>query len=301
MVNTLLNIMCWVVILLQLVLVVLFLILLERKIISYISIRKGPNKVTIGGLYQSIADVLKLVFKEIEPNISSNSNFFLFGPFWSLVIILLSWLNITMFFNPFVYVYGVVIIFCLASFHIYILLAVSWGGNSKYALLGGLRASAQVISYEISFFFILFCPLIIVGSYNLNYNINNFYLVLFILSILILCWLVTCLAETNRSPFDFAEGESELVSGFNVEYGALQFGFLYIGEYGSIMLLSYLTIVIFGLNTILLNGFMVNLIIIFFIWARASLPRFRYDLLMTYAWIGILPTVLLILWVIINL
>jgi NADH-ubiquinone oxidoreductase chain 1 len=160
---------------------------------------------------------------------------------------------------------------------------VRWGGNSKYRLLGGLRASAQVISYEISFFFILFCPLILLGFYRVGVKLTK-PVICFIFRIFIFfSWVVICLAETNRSPFDFAEGESELVSGFNVEYGALQFGFLYIGEYGRIMLLRYLTMLIFLNIHFLLRFFFVKIIIIVFIWSRASLPRFRYDLLMGFA------------------
>lgn len=255
----------WVVCLLQLVLVVIFLILIERKVISYISVRKGPNKVIVGGLFQRVADVLKLVFKEIEPKQTSNNMFFLFGPVGSLLIVLFSWVRISVFFTTKLYVFRVVVIFCLTRFHIYILLVVSWGSRSKYGLLGGLRASAQVISYEISFFFILFCPLVVYGSYNLNNNVQRYYVLLYLFIFLFVCWFVTCLAETNRAPFDFAEGESELVSGFNVEYGALQFGFLYVGEYGSIMLLRCIRVIVFSCNLFFFKAVLVVWVIVLFV------------------------------------
>jgi NADH-ubiquinone oxidoreductase chain 1 len=152
-----------------------------------------------------------------------------------------------------------------------------------------------VISYEISFFFILFCPLLLYRGYNINFKAGNFLMMVVLLMVVMIRWLVTCLAETNRAPFDFAEGERELVSGFKVEYGALQFGFLYIGEYGRILLLRYIRVVMFVCGGMLINRVLINCVVVFFIWVRATLPRFRYDLLMGYVWVGILPRVILVL------
>ena len=164
-----------------------------------------------------------------------------------------------------------------------------------YSFIGGLRASAQVISYEIRFFFILFCPIMYLAKYNTHNYFNNFFFVFFFMWCLFVLWIITCLAETNRAPFDFAEGEREIVSGFRIEYGALQFGFLYLSEYGSIMLLRLLTVLFFFSNNIFLTFLLVKFFIYVFIWVRASFPRFRYDMLMTFAWIGILPFVLCLL------
>lgn len=285
----------WVLAIIQLVLVVIFIILVERKVISYVSVRKGPKKVRVWGQLQRIADVLKLVFKEIDPNRSSKNYFFIFGPFGSLIIIVLCWVKITIFGRGFFYNVGLIIIFALSRFKIYILLVVRWGGNSKYGLLGGLRASAQVISYEISFFFLIFCPLVLFGSYSFGFNKNLNIVPLYVFGFLLILWLITCLAETKRAPFDFAEGERELVSGFKVEYGALQFGFLYVGEYGSIVLLSLIRRLIFFKLGPIFNFSITVFFMVFFIWSRASLPRYRYDLLMVYSWTVILPRVLLVL------
>lgn len=285
----------WILCLLQLVLVVIFIVLIERKVLGYIAIRKGPTKVSFMGLFQRFADALKLGLKETDPNQSSNNKFFLFGPVFSILIILCRWLKIVVKFKSFSFNKRIIVLFCFMSFKIYILLIVRWGGKSKYRLLGGLRASAQVISYEISFFFLLFCLIYLFRSYKINYYFSSFVKTFWLFFILIGCWLVTCLAETNRSPFDFAEGERELVSGFKIEYGALQFRFLYLGEYGRIMLLRSLRVFLFFNKNLLICYFLIVFIIVFFSWVRGALPRFRYDLLMSYVWIGILPIVLFVL------
>jgi len=230
-----------------------------------------------------LADVLKLVFKEIEPKFSSNKNFFFFGPFGSLLIIVLRWVNITLSYSSVNWIFGVVIIFCLASFKIYILLVVRWGGNSKYGFLGGLRGCAQVISYEISFFFLIFSPLIYYRSYNLQELQWKFLIGVLVCPCIIGMWVFRCLAETKRAPFDFAEGERELVSGFNVEYGSLQFGFLYVGEYGRIILLSCLRSCLFFNLGLLWIICLTLFFMVCFLWIRGSLPRFRYDLMMEVA------------------
>jgi len=172
------------------------------------------------------------------------------------------------------------------------MIAVRWGGKSKYRLIGGLRASAQVISYEISFFFILFCPILFLKRYKTHNYFKRYILCFYYMFFIFVLWIITCLAETNRAPFDFAEGEREIVSGFRIEYGALQFGFLYLREYGSIMLLRLLTRLFFFRKNIFLLCFLIKIFIFVFIWVRTSFPRFRYDMLMTYVWIGILPFIL---------
>nr|YP_001798466.1 NADH dehydrogenase subunit 1 [Trigoniophthalmus alternatus]ABS57564.1 NADH dehydrogenase subunit 1 [Trigoniophthalmus alternatus] len=272
---------------------VAFLTLLERKILGYIQIRKGPNKVGLGGIPQPFADAIKLFTKEQTYPILSNYLPYYVSPVFGLFMSLLVWLVMPYLFSMVSYKLGFLFFLCCTSVGVYIVLAVGWSSNSKYALLGGLRAVAQTISYEVSLALILLSFIFLVGSFNLMdlgiYQENIWFIVL--LLPLSLCWLASCLAETNRTPFDFAEGESELVSGFNVEYGAGGFALIFMAEYSSILFMSMLFALIFlggNVNNIL---FYLKLVFIafMFIWIRGTLPRFRYDKLMYLAWSCFLP------------
>nr|YP_009711069.1 NADH dehydrogenase subunit 1 [Bipalium kewense]QGI24379.1 NADH dehydrogenase subunit 1 [Bipalium kewense] len=269
----------------SLLLCVLFFTMFERKFMSYIQLRKGPNKVGFLGILTPVADTVKLVIKTSSIVISSNQLLFFFGPFLAIFVLFLMWSIMPFFFFNNVYFFSLVVFFCLSSINVYSVLSSGWGSNSKYSMLGAFRGVAQVISYEIILIFVGFFPICSHGGYQMfSFFENNFFFLMWFFS-LFCVWLVSCVAETNRSPFDFAEGESELVSGFNTEYGALEFAFLFLGEYGQIIFISSLSVLIFsygysGYEYILFGV----LLAVGFIWFRSSFPRFRYDLFMEIAW-----------------
>lgn len=273
---------------------VAFIVLLERKVLGYIQIRKGPNKVGFMGIIQSFRDAIKLFIK--EQFLPLNSNFFIyyFSPVFSLFMVLLVWLVIP--FNSLLLNFGVggLFFFCCIRFGIYTLIGRGWSSNSSYSMLGAVRGVAQTISYEVRIFLIFLSLIFIVGSFNLNDFVLNQHYILFIFIIfpIFICWLVSCLAETNRTPFDFAEGESELVSGFNIEYGRGGFALLFLGEYGRIIFISYL-VVYFFMGLFRYSLFILNILGVFFcfwfIWIRGTLPRHRYDKLINLAWKSFLP------------
>jgi len=184
--------------------------------------------------------------------------------------------------------------FCCTSFGVYTLIGRGWSSNSNYALLGATRGVAQTISYEVRIALIFLGVLLLCGSFSFIEILGEQYYIwfLFLFYPIFLCWVTSCLAETNRTPFDFAEGESELVSGFNIEYGRGGFALLFLAEYGRIIFISYL-IVIFFVGGSYANFFLFNFIGLFFcfwfIWVRGTLPRFRYDKLMYLAWRAFLP------------
>nr|YP_010736717.1 NADH dehydrogenase subunit 1 [Bipalium admarginatum]WEM34732.1 NADH dehydrogenase subunit 1 [Bipalium admarginatum] len=275
----------WVLVVISLLLCVLFFTMFERKFLSYIQIRKGPNKVGFLGLLTPVSDTIKLILKTSSLVSSGNSLLYFFGPFFSIFILFILWSLC-----PFVYFnnnffFGLIAFFCLSSLNVYSVLSSGWGSNSKYSMLGAFRGVAQVVSYEIILLFVAFFPICSQGSYNLfDYLYNNFVFGIWLFPLFIL-WLISCVAETNRSPFDFAEGESELVSGFNTEYGALEFAFLFLGEYGQILFISCLSFLLFFPNFLNLEYIFFGILIaVSFIWFRASFPRFRYDLFMNMAW-----------------
>nr|UOU85356.1 NADH dehydrogenase subunit 1 [Nephrotoma flavescens] len=271
---------------------VAFLTLLERKVLGYIQIRKGPNKVGLLGIPQPFCDAIKLFTKEQTYPLMSNYLPYYFSPVFSLFLALLIWLCIPYYTNLFMFNLGILFFLCCTSLGVYTVMIAGWSSNSNYALLGGLRAVAQTISYEVSMALILLCFVFLVEDYNLlNFMIYQNIWFVWVMFPLSLVWVASMLAETNRTPFDFAEGESELVSGFNVEYSSGGFALIFLAEYASILFMSMLFVVIFLGCDIYSFMFYIKLMLIsfLFIWVRGTLPRFRYDKLMYLAWKSFLP------------
>nr|UPX88388.1 NADH dehydrogenase subunit 1 [Phytobia cambii] len=272
---------------------VAFFSLLERKVLGYIQIRKGPNKVGLIGLLQPFCDAIKLFTKEQTYPLMSNYISYYFSPVFSLFLSLLVWFCMPMLINILSFNLGILFFLCCTSMGVYTVMIAGWSSNSNYALLGGLRAVAQTISYEVSLILILLSFIFLINNYNfmMFYYYQKFIWFFFLMLPLGLIWFSICLAETNRTPFDFAEGESELVSGFNVEYSSGGFALIFMSEYSSILFMSMLFVVIFlGCN--LLNYFFYLKLIFLgflFIWVRGTLPRFRYDKLMYLTWKSFLP------------
>nr|URX53136.1 NADH dehydrogenase subunit 1 [Cryptotermes dudleyi]URX54135.1 NADH dehydrogenase subunit 1 [Cryptotermes sp. 7 AB-2022a]URX54174.1 NADH dehydrogenase subunit 1 [Cryptotermes sp. 7 AB-2022a]URX54226.1 NADH dehydrogenase subunit 1 [Cryptotermes sp. 7 AB-2022a]URX54252.1 NADH dehydrogenase subunit 1 [Cryptotermes sp. 7 AB-2022a] len=272
---------------------VAFLVLLERSVLGYVHVRKGPNKVGFVGLFQPFSDAVKLFTSEQYFPLVSNYLSYYFSPVFSLFLSLLVWVLVPYFSGFVSFGLGLLFFLCCTSLGVYTVMIAGWSSNSNYSLLGGLRSVAQTISYEVSLALILLSFVFLVGGYDLlNFRYFQFYLwLIFFTFPLSLVWFVSCLAETNRTPFDFAEGESELVSGFNIEYGAGGFALIFLAEYASILFMSLLFCVIFlGCD---LNSFSFYIKLSFlsylFIWVRGTLPRFRYDSLMYLAWKSFLP------------
>nr|YP_009503308.1 NADH dehydrogenase subunit 1 [Splendrillia sp. 1 MNHN IM 2013-9619]AXA45275.1 NADH dehydrogenase subunit 1 [Splendrillia sp. 1 MNHN IM 2013-9619] len=282
-------------------LAVAFFTLLERKGLSYIQLRKGPNKVGLMGLPQPIADAAKLLTKEIaKPSMANYSPYFA-APILSFILALLLWQLYPSLYSVSYFKWGILFFLCVSGMNVYGTLLAGWASNSKYALLGSLRAIAQTISYEVSMALILLFPLFMVGSFNfLEIKESQEFIWFSIIMLpLALMWFTTCVAETNRAPFDFAEGESELVSGFNIEYGAAGFALIFLAEYANILVMSLFSALLFfgGSSFVIIEsdlGFMFKVLTFsfIFIWVRASYPRFRYDLLMNLTWKSFLPTAL---------
>lgn len=272
---------------------VAFLTLLERKVLRYIQIRKGPNKVGIFGIPQPFSDAIKLFTKEQTYPFLSNYLVYYFSPIISLFLSLICWLCIPLFIKLFSFNLGILFFLCCLSVGVYTVIVAGWSSNSNYALLGGLRAVAQTISYEVRLALILLSLIFLVGSFNfldfLSFQ-NNIWFIFFCFP-LILCWFATSLAETNRTPFDFAEGESELVSGFNVEYRRGGFALIFLAEYARILFMRMLFSLIFLGGDIFNFIFFLKLgfISFIFIWIRGTLPRFRYDKLIYLTWKRFLP------------
>lgn len=265
--------------------------LLEQKVLRITRIRLGPHIRGYLGLLQPIADAIKLLTKE-SFSFSFFSFFYIF-PFITLILSLLLWLCIPNIFGGLNFEFRLLFFLVIRGLIVYPVFYIGWGSNSKYSLLGSLRGVSQIISYEISLIIILLRIIWLRIRFNfvdLWFNIifNNF--ILFI-PVCIL-WLVSILAETNRTPYDFSEGESELVSGFNTEYGSRGFTIIFMAEYTSILLISIIFIILFfsNINTvwliIILKGYLIGF---WFIWVRSSLPRYRYDKLIRLAWKSLLP------------
>nr|AEY83805.1 NADH dehydrogenase subunit 1 [Brachymeles brevidactylus] len=285
---------------------VAFLTLLERKLLGYMQLRKGPNIVGPLGLLQPVADGVKLFIKEPVRPSPSSPTLFIVSPTLALFLSLAIWTPLPMPATLADMNLGLLFMLALSSMAVYSILWSGWASNSKYPLIGALRAVAQTISYEVTLGIILLAIIVLAGGFTMQTLLitqeHNW---------LILCswpltmmWFISTLAETNRAPFDLTEGESELVSGFNVEYAAGPFALFFLAEYANILLMNTLTCILFlnpGPTTQSL--FPVNLMLktlmltILFLWTRASYPRFRYDQLMHLLWKNFLPlTLALFLW-----
>nr|YP_588070.1 NADH dehydrogenase subunit 1 [Cnemotriccus fuscatus]AAT46106.1 NADH dehydrogenase subunit 1 [Cnemotriccus fuscatus] len=287
---------------------VAFLTLVERKILSYMQTRKGPNIVGPFGLLQPMADGVKLFIKEpIRPSTSS-PYLFIATPMLALLLAITIWTPLPLPFPLTDMNLGMLFLLALSSLMVYSILWSGWASNSKYALIGALRAVAQTISYEVTLAIILLSMIILSGNYTLNTLATTQEPMYLIFSSwpLAMMWYISTLAETNRAPFDLTEGESELVSGFNVEYAAGPFALFFLAEYANIMLMNTLTTILF-LNPSSFNTsqelyplFLATKTLLLsagFLWIRASYPRFRYDQLMHLLWKNFLPlTLALCLW-----
>ncbi|MBX5453935.1 MAG: NADH-quinone oxidoreductase subunit NuoH [Acidobacteriia bacterium] len=279
----------------------------ERKVLAAIQLRKGPNVVGAFGLLQPFADALKMLMKETIIPAGANRVLFLLAPIVSLTLALMAWAvvpvndgwavaNINV---------GILYLFAISSLGVYGIIIAGWASNSKYAFLGALRSAAQMVSYEVAIGFVIVTVLLCAGSLNLNDIVLAQKHIWFCVPLLpmFVIFFISGLAETNRSPFDLPEGESEIVAGFFVEYSALAFALFFLGEYANMLLMSAMTTILFlggwlpPLNIApftWLPGplwFILKLFACLFVffWARATFPRYRYDQLMRLGWKVFLP------------
>lgn len=263
--------------LIQLIIIVLlvflrvcFLTLLERKILGYVQNRKGPTKVLFIGLLQPVIDGGKLILKSIIVE----KFYYFFIPFFSIIVIRL--LSLSIFFYSYALVFNNYIFFILMirTIVVYVLFILGWRRENVYGVLGGLRSSSQIIAYEIIMFFIL----ILLVIFNISWNLWDFNFSVVYLFDLFVIWLLILLVETNRRPYDFAEGERELVSGYNIEYIGVLFAYMFIAEYGILVFFRWVTSVIF------ITSYFFWVVLIFLIVVRGFIPRRRYDILMSNCW-----------------
>nr|YP_009058851.1 NADH dehydrogenase subunit 1 [Chirostoma humboldtianum]AIM58782.1 NADH dehydrogenase subunit 1 [Chirostoma humboldtianum] len=289
-------------------LAVALLTLVERKVLGYMQLRKGPNIVGPYGLLQPIADGLKLFMKEPVRPSTASPVLFLLAPMLALTLALTLWAPMPLPFPMADLNLGILFILALSSLAVYSILGSGWASNSKYALIGALRAVAQTISYEVSLGLILLSIIIFTGGFTLQtFSVaqESTWLLLPAWPLAAM-WYISTLAETNRSPFDLAEGESELVSGFNVEYAGGPFALFFLAEYANILLMNTLSATLFlgsslihfspeiTTSTLMVKAAFLSVV---FLWVRASYPRFRYDQLMHLIWKNFLPlTLALVIW-----
>ena len=301
---------------------VAYLTLAERKVIGYMQVRIGPNRVGPKGLLQPIADGVKLLLKEIIVPSGANKGLFVVGPVLALGPALAAWAVVP--FNDGWVVgnvdAGLLFLLAITSIEVYGVIIAAWASNSKYAFLGGMRAAAQMVSYEIAMGFALVCVLMISSSLNLTDIVNSQgkgfgvdlglglfswnWLPLFPMFIV---YLISGIAETNRAPFDVVEGESEIVAGHMIEYSGMAFALFFLGEYANMILISALTSILFLGGWLSPVGFLpdsfvwlvvkTSFILFLFLWFRATFPRFRYDHIMRLGWKVFIP--LTLFWVVV--
>lgn len=295
-------------ILVPLLISIAYLTLAERKVLGYIQCRKGPNVVGVYGLLQPLADGLKLFTKEIIIPNHANIFIYIMAPILSLTLAFVAW-GVIPYGQGIVFSdlgIGILYLFAVSSISVYAILMSGWSSNSKYAFLGAIRAAAQMISYEVSIGLIIISVVLCVGSLNLTEIVLTQKPIWFIIPLFpaAIMFFVSALAETNRVPFDLTEGESELVSGYNVEYSSMSFALFFLAEYAHIILMSTFGVILFlggwmvtsapwpNANIFIVSpilGLKVSIIIFLFIWVRASYPRIRYDQLMVLLWKSYLP------------
>lgn len=269
---------------------------LERKILGYVQMRKGPRKVGFVGLFQPFRDAVKLFLKEKSKLYLINTWYYYAFPLLSLILILFYWSIIVYDFH-FVGLtlnYEIVYIIVISRIIVYVIIIRGWSSNSKYSLIGRFRGVAQVISYEVRFSFLIFNLCIFSGELTFRTLLDIQYgykIFIFGIFIIFFFWIFIILAETRRSPFDLPERESELVSGFNTEYGGFLFALLFISEYGRILFIRLFSSYIFFSGSLIFIIIVVLLILII----RATYVRIRYDNLIIISWKQILPCVMLTL------
>jgi NADH-quinone oxidoreductase subunit H len=297
---------------------VAYLTLAERKVIGFMQVRMGPNRVGYFGLLQPIADGLKLLMKEIIIPSAANKTLFLLGPVLAIAPALAAWAVVPFDVDMILADIdaGLLYILAMTSVAVYGVIIAGWASNSKYAFLGSLRSAAQIVSYEIAMGFALVGVLMCAGSLNLGKIVvaqaggfwQWYWLPLFPLFIV---YFISAVAETNRAPFDVAEGESEIVAGFHVEYSGMAFAVFFLAEYANMILVCMLAAIMFlgGWQPLLdvapfnmIPGFLwliikVALLLFFFLWFRATFPRYRYDQIMRLGWKVFIPITLV--WIIV--
>lgn len=314
MLSVLYNLLEIMIVLVPILLSVAFMTIIERKVMGSMQRRIGPNVVGYYGVLQPFADALKLVVKEqVIPSQSTKSLFFL-APILSLIFSLLGWGVIP--FGPGLtlsdFSLGILYSLALSSIGVYGILFAGWSANSKYAFLGSLRSTAQMISYELIYSAAVLMVILLCGTFNITEIIEAQQSVWYIVPLLpiFILFFISALAETNRTPFDLPEAESELVAGFMTEHSGMIFVFFFLAEYCSIVLMSTFTAILFlggyNLPELFVNDSFINLqsmvlaskavlFMFVFVWIRATLPRMRYDGLMTFCWTGMLPLAIALL------
>nr|YP_011014822.1 NADH dehydrogenase subunit 1 [Gergithoides gibbosus]WQB38503.1 NADH dehydrogenase subunit 1 [Gergithoides gibbosus] len=273
-----------------------FFTLFERKILGYIQFRSGPTKLGYIGLFQPFSDALKLFSKEYYFLVFGNYLIYYFVPMIGLMVSLCFWFLYPLFFNFISFVLGLLFFLCCSGLGVYFIMVGGWSSNSIFSMLGSMRSISQSISYEVCFFLIVMSMVIYIESFNLiTLFFFQDYVWFFFLSFPLFFIFFSCvLAETNRSPFDFSEGESELVSGFNIEYSSFSFSLFFLAEYSSMLFMSFFVVIVFfgGGYIGFFFFFKVLFFVYLFIWIRGTFPRYRYDKLMYLCWKIYLPVVL---------
>ncbi len=298
-------------IVLPMLIAVAYLTFVERKVIGYMQVRLGPNRVGPKGLLQPIADALKLMTKEIVIPTGANKVLFLMAPILSIMPALAAWAVIP--FDPDLVLAnvdaGLLYVMAITSMGVYGVIIAGWASNSKYAFLGSMRSAAQIVSYEIAMGFALVGVLMMAHTLNLGEIVRKQEGAWGLLSWnfvplfpMFLVYLISGVAETNRSPFDVAEGESEIVAGFHVEYSGMAFAVFFLAEYANMILIATMTSIMFlggWLSPVpfLPNGFpwlamKVAFVLFLFLWFRATFPRYRYDQIMRLGWKVFIPVTL---------